>query len=298
MNNKKALTLIELLVVISIITFLLSILTPGLLKARTQGRKVVCKTNLYQWGTAFKNHKDDNDGQYLSAFGYTDPSGSGKLTSVIPNEFWLDIENYIGTTNYDHPGQFSHEAMAPYMPSGFNPKGYRTPDIMGMSYTDPRAKDMILTDVWTCPSFRARELELIQDSLARIQARGFMRGRYSYYGRSDLWTKPGVAIVTNPEDFGGNQPGSEHLLMADVLYRWIGEGLDYNHSITKKTQEEMLISGVEPGLAGINKMYGDGSAIWKDRRDFRGPDANPTLLDISKGTNVQVRSLGIANNWY
>ena len=105
MKNKKALTLIELLVVILIIAFLLIILTPGLVKARTQGRRVVCKTNLYQWGTAFKNHKDDNDSQYLSAFGYTD--GGGIITDVVPDDFWLDVENYTGASSYDHPGQFS-----------------------------------------------------------------------------------------------------------------------------------------------------------------------------------------------
>ena len=126
-----------------------------------------------------------------------------------------------------------------------------------------------------------------------------MRLRYSYFGRSDLWP---MGTATRPQDFGGKTPGSRHLLMTDALYWWVSseEGLDYNHSIGggKRGQEEMMVAGQEPDVAGINKLFGDGSAIWKDRRQFRNPDADPTLLDISYGINPQVQSLGAAYNWY
>lgn len=47
-GNKKAFSLIELLVVISIIALLVSILMPALAVARSQGRSMLCRTNLRQ----------------------------------------------------------------------------------------------------------------------------------------------------------------------------------------------------------------------------------------------------------
>ena len=303
MHRKKAFTLIELLVVIAIIALLLSILMPALNKIKEQTRRLVCRTNLHQWGLAVNGYAAANDDKNLSAFGYTDQSGNGLHANVVPNEFWFEIANTTGADNYNHPGQFSYEAMAPYMPSGFNPKGLTRAQAGALSPTDPAAKGLLLTGAWTCPSLRAPELDLITDNLWRIQQRGFMRLRYSYYGRSDLWINPNADVyVTNPEDFGGKYPGSRHLLMTDALYRWVGEGLDYNHSFGKRKQEEIMVAGVEPAVAGINKMYGDGSAIWKDRREFQGPDADSTLLDMSSNPpsgNKRVSSIGNqAINWY
>lgn len=297
MRKKKAFTLIELLVVIAIIALMLSILMPALTKVKIATRRVVCRTNLHQWSLAIGAYAAANDDKNISAFGYG--WDGANYDAVVPNEFWLDAENYTGNPYYDHPGQFSYELMKPYMPSGLNPKGYTTLDIQGMSYDDPQFRDMLLKGAWTCPSFKVPELEVLFDNHWRITQRGFMRLRYSYYGRSDLWP---LGTATHPGDFGGKYPGSKHLLMTDSLYWWVSgtEGLDYNHTIAggKKTQEEMMVSGVEPGVAGINKMYGDGSVYWKDRREFQGPDADPTLFDISDGINPQVKSLGAAFNWY
>lgn len=218
--RRKAFTLIELLVVIAIIALLLSILMPALSKIKVAARRIVCRTNLHQWSLAINAYAAGNDDKNISAFGYTDSDGTGVLESVVPNEFWLDTKNFTSDPRYEHPGQFSYELMAPYMPSGFNPKGLTTSDVQSMS--DDELQGMILTGAWTCPSLRAPKSELLADALWRIRQRGFMRLRYSYFGRSDLWSKPGVAVVTNPEDFGGKYPGSRHLVMTDSLYRWSG----------------------------------------------------------------------------
>ena len=57
----RAFTLIELLVVIAIIALLLSILLPGLRKAKEQAKKVVCSSNLSQIAKAFEMYTMENE---------------------------------------------------------------------------------------------------------------------------------------------------------------------------------------------------------------------------------------------
>lgn len=64
---RKGFTLIELLVVISIIALLLSILMPGLQKAKGKAQQVVCQSNLKQFNLAAFLWADDNDGWVLPA---------------------------------------------------------------------------------------------------------------------------------------------------------------------------------------------------------------------------------------
>jgi len=58
--KKNAFTLVELLVVISIIALLLSVLMPALGKARLQAKKIVCSSDLKQWGLGFQLYAADN----------------------------------------------------------------------------------------------------------------------------------------------------------------------------------------------------------------------------------------------
>ncbi len=49
-KRKGGFTLIELLVVIAVIALLMSILVPALQRARKQARKLLCATNMHDWG--------------------------------------------------------------------------------------------------------------------------------------------------------------------------------------------------------------------------------------------------------
>jgi prepilin-type N-terminal cleavage/methylation domain-containing protein len=61
--RKRGFTLIELLVVIAIIALLLSIITPGLKKAKDAARAVTCRSNLRQMSMAFNTYGTVNDGK-------------------------------------------------------------------------------------------------------------------------------------------------------------------------------------------------------------------------------------------
>ncbi len=59
----RGFTLIELLVVISVIALLLALLMPALHRARNQVRKVVCRSNLRQFGSVLLMYVEDSDGR-------------------------------------------------------------------------------------------------------------------------------------------------------------------------------------------------------------------------------------------
>lgn len=61
--KRAAFTLIELLVVISVIALLLALLVPALQGARNQARKVMCRSNLRQFGNVLLMYVEDNEGR-------------------------------------------------------------------------------------------------------------------------------------------------------------------------------------------------------------------------------------------
>ena len=72
----RGFTLVELLVVISIISILMSILMPALSKAREQGQRVHCMSNLKSLAIAWNLYAEDNEGKTCS-----------------PSTFWNDDED-------------------------------------------------------------------------------------------------------------------------------------------------------------------------------------------------------------
>ena len=80
MDKRKAFTLIELLVVIAIIAILMAILMPALNRAREQGRRAVCLSNLKQLTLAWIMYADENDDKIVNG----EAAGGGNGLATIP----------------------------------------------------------------------------------------------------------------------------------------------------------------------------------------------------------------------
>ncbi len=84
--GRHGFTLVELLVVIGIIAVLIGILLPALAKARAQGNKALCLSNLHQLGLSLQEYVIANKGQ--GYFAYTFVSGVGLEPPHVGNSYY------------------------------------------------------------------------------------------------------------------------------------------------------------------------------------------------------------------
>lgn len=114
-TRQRAFTLVELLVVIGIIALLISILLPALSRAREQGNRLKCLSNLRQLGAAFSMYADENKDYYPSA---------ARLPPGTKEEDWIWYDEKA------HPGRPAPDKqqsrIAPYL-GGFKDELFRCP---------------------------------------------------------------------------------------------------------------------------------------------------------------------------
>jgi prepilin-type N-terminal cleavage/methylation domain-containing protein/prepilin-type processing-associated H-X9-DG protein len=123
-NHKRetGFTLIELLVVIAIIAILLSVLLPGLRKAKEHAKRLVCLSGLRQLTLCWTSYANDNEGCMVS--GVTD-------SKVWPGSTpWVDHANLGGWPDsyidiQDQKKAITRGALWPYASGNF--KCYRCP---------------------------------------------------------------------------------------------------------------------------------------------------------------------------
>lgn len=281
MNLK--LTKKDCIVVFICSVFLLTALGPAGAGSRERARRILCKANLYQWYAAIKSYADDNDGTLMASTPWGYNPGTNKFTAVYPNEMFLDSyataqgtgtgPDILANAGFPEPSALiSHEALWPYL-KGFNDKGLRVADFMGLPPSVPEWKDFRLKNAWACPS---NNIEILDGTIARIrEVKGYFRLRYAYFARSEYWAS---SIMTNPEDITTNILTSSKLLMADSIFYWSPSDFwIYNHGKYGASDTNLFEAYLQPidAMTGINKLFGDGSVEWKDASDF-----DPDLLTI------------------
>lgn len=112
MSRPRGFTLIEVLVVISLITLLISMLSPSLSSAKRNARMAICMSDLHQLGVAWTSYVDDS---------------MGVLMGASTNRTRYDWVNTPLTTELEE--HLKNGTMYPYVR---DTKVYRCPD-------DPRA---------------------------------------------------------------------------------------------------------------------------------------------------------------
>jgi prepilin-type N-terminal cleavage/methylation domain-containing protein/prepilin-type processing-associated H-X9-DG protein len=91
MVRRKGFTLVELLVVIAVIALLLALLIPVLGRAREQGQRAVCLSNLKQLTLAWTAYAEEHDGKLV------DGSPFGRHYTAQPGERgYLEVKGWAG----------------------------------------------------------------------------------------------------------------------------------------------------------------------------------------------------------
>ena len=253
-KKRKAFTLIELLVVVAIIALLLSILLPSLSKAKEMAKRVVCATNLKQWGTGIVTYSVDNNGKIPET-----AWAHGQLDERVPNVvFTPDTPPamYSPKTTHRDMTPISVQIMEPYMG--------------GVDF-----ENKTIDASWLCPS--NPRLKNLAEDYWREPVNGYLHMNFSYFGHIKKFASRNVdpqRLIRDLQD--GRLDGSKVLMCDYVYYNQQFSLWGYNHG---KNGGSIVGVGYgrqdsgPPEISGVNQLYGDGHVDWKKGERYFDKDA-------------------------
>jgi prepilin-type N-terminal cleavage/methylation domain-containing protein/prepilin-type processing-associated H-X9-DG protein len=114
MYKRRAFTLIELLVVIAIIAILLAVLMPALKRAKEQGKRAVCLSNLKQLQFAWEMYASDNEGKIVNGEAFNGGDGQAPVPTGGRHkgeQWWTgdDVADFWAGTS--HPPELQKRAI-------------------------------------------------------------------------------------------------------------------------------------------------------------------------------------------
>ena len=248
-DRNKGFTLIELLVVIAIIALLLSILAPGLQRARQLAQRAVCLSNSHQWAIGIRMYAADFD----SFFPTYHNQGEMPTAVIVMNRYFAVSGNSSGTFPHDLVSSFfipylpSHSVVwCPDIPAGFRNAG----------------------------QLRKESFESLRDRIAsgeEIYGSGFSRqmiGDYVYFVGQDynkaaiknrLWRLPGSSHPYYIPPMRTTNAPSSMAVMGDTVKGGFTGPSEFHHPWTHSTMG-LNMRDVRP--RGMVAAFNDGSSRW------------------------------------
>lgn len=239
-RTRSAFTLIEVLVVVAIIALLVGVLLPSLSRARHQGRRTLCKSNLHQLGIVWNMYAQVSRGQYPSSINY----GNFGNWQLLPKS----QRDTFDRGNYGVKGGVAF--YCPYSRSMFGKSRAEEDWKQARLDTDPPTPTYYIGYVlW---SFHPSVAQMVSD-YENIDA----QRRAS--GNTPLWDhitsiKP---LRTNSEKREVKRP----LLFDEVSWYRPGGQYARNMGGTGYAYAAHIESGEVP--AGSNALYGDAHVEWR-----------------------------------
>lgn len=262
MKHNQTFTRVDLVVTLLCTAFLVVTLGAVGNRGRRRAIRLVCASNLNLWYRAIKAQSNDNDGQLLETVSYSE-------NDRYPCEAYFEADD----PGWPHAGMFNTEAFTPYL-AGFNPDGLTREDIMGLPPDSPQLQGLRMKGPWTCPANKSESIDFV---ISTILHQNYLRLQYSYYARVEKWPDN----ATDPQDLTADELSPGRIIMADQIYYYgpYGGICLYNHGLKGYSwdggpDDYMQLCDEEgpPKITGINKLFGDGRVIWKDRSEFDIPN--------------------------
>jgi prepilin-type N-terminal cleavage/methylation domain-containing protein/prepilin-type processing-associated H-X9-DG protein len=256
---RRGFTLIELLVVIAIIAILAAILFPVFSRARENGRRASCMSNLKQQGLGVMQYTQDYDEKYPMAYWYmNDASGGGGYVQwsrmiqpyVKSDQLFVcpsDPSGGLPPTNVGVDNQvprLSYTANSTIMPR--KRKSTDLPNVVALASVDETAKVIMLAEY-------PNDVQCVNGT---SNASG--TAVKSHRSTNAYMTSAGGGVFSGEYQTGDPLPTSVHA----ITYNRAKADIDACKTTASTSYFHITYVGAERHLEGSNFAFADGHVKW------------------------------------